>query len=772
MNLLKIFQKTAPKAKTNKAILTDVLPGYSSLFEETRLTPSAVKVAIETWRTDGEIQDLSNLFDLFMDSDDNLLSCVRTRKATLKRAIYSFTASMPQQKKDYFTTLLDANLSSWIDTFMESKLCGFHFNQIMYDYRDGMYWPAELLEYSNLDLRKKNRKLELYEKGRVVELAPYKFISILYRRPTLHTLLKYYIFYSYALNNWAQFTETYGKPIRVGKYDSQITAEELSTLKAAIKALGTDQGVVISKETEIEFIDYASKDKSQNLYETLCKFVTDRITRAILGQTLSTQEGDTGSYAQAKVHNEVRKDIAEEDIADLRRFLNVICGYADAVNFGGSGIELWLASVSPVDLEKRIVIDEKLRAMGLPISQDHFYDTYEVDRPEKGQELMPERTAAPAVPNSSQITTRLITNSDTPAGVAKSLAKMQKEIRALKSLKALQEYRPRWFISEFGARLASDAVKSYVVGRKAKKANSYSLPDIEFEWDDGSIAAANSLRNQSYIIAGVRTSAQIQELAAEAAGAIEGGMSFSDFMSEAVLKGFEPTNPYHLKTEFETAKRASESMGRWAEIEADKDIFPYLKYVTMQDDLVRDEHRVLDGIVAPVDDSFWSENYPPNGYNCRCETEQLTAAEGESDPGLEIPRGDANLDPTFKTNPGRTLKLPSNAPDFYGQYADEASTSLNRSSAPITNSDLPAGALKDVSGYPVKLRDDEADKTVKALQKPSEIWHQNGRISYVARDKDAVRVIITERGRVIEATEYSGETYRNEGRTGFNEYGL
>ena len=54
-------------------------------------------------------------------------------------------------------------------------------------------------------------------------------------------------------------------------------------------------------------------------------------------------------------------------------------------------------------------------------------------------------------------------------------------------------------------------------------------------------------------------------------------------------------------------------------MERQKDVFPYWRYQTMEDDRVRPEHAALDGIVLPADHEFWQHHYPPWNFGCRCQ---------------------------------------------------------------------------------------------------------------------------------------------------------
>lgn len=772
----------ATKLATKVSI--DAMPGYHDLFVEDAITPAKIKAAMDAYRRDGKLQGLSNIMDLLLDSDDNLQSKILVRKAPLKRAGWSFATELPKERLEFWNNLISRNLNAWVDEFIEGKLYGWQFQQIMYQFDGQLYLPAELLTYSNLDLRKAKKRLTIWDKNAPLELPDYKFISILYRRPALHSLLKYYVFYAYALNHWAQFVETYGKPPRIGKYDPLSTPKEVEVLKSAVKALGTDQAAIISKNTEIEFKDFAGKDSSRTLYESLCAFVTSRVTNAILGQTLTTEQGDTGSYAQAKVHDTVQDDIMESDLADLAEFVNTILRYTDAVNFGGTGPEVYFEVFKPTTLTERILIDEKLVSLGLEIAEDHFYDTYNVNRPGKGQKTLkrftpwdpaPEETDGQDQQSETPPVEQHANAADAPAGIAKLLSQLQAELRACKNLKELRAFDRAKYARQIGDDMASQVISAYVDGRKRRKANS-GLPVIRFEWDDGSIATANAFRSQTHIISAVRIGESFKALWDQAADIIESGGSFVDFIASAVLSGFAPDNPYHLRTEYDTAIAGAQMAGRWAEIEADRDLFPYLRYVTMRDEKVRDEHIILDGTVAAVDDVFWLENTPPNGYNCRCDVEQLTESEAEKDPQLTAPRGTLNQPDEFKQNPGKTDTLSSDAYQKLWEYAESVIDRLGNSEpGPLANAELKVGdIIQDVLNYPVILNSPNSavvlDEVVKTLSSPAEIWvYDKFSATYLRRTDEGILSVTTRKGKVIDVNIATDD---NEYRRGIKIYGV
>lgn len=119
-------------------------------------------------------------------------------------------------------------------------------------------------------------------------------------------------------------------------------------------------------------------------------------------------------------------------------------------------------------------------------------------------------------------------------------------------------------------------------------------------------------------------------------------------------------SPSRLETIFRTNMQSAYAAGHWQEIEAQKDIAPYLMYDAIDDFRTRPLHASWDRTVLQVDHPWWQSHYPPNGWNCRCGVIQLSVEELEAlgmKPDVEVP----NDGEYTWTNPrtGEKVKVPN-----------------------------------------------------------------------------------------------------------------
>lgn len=117
---------------------------------------------------------------------------------------------------------------------------------------------------------------------------------------------------------WLAFADKFGSPTAIGKYPANHPNAEAyrDALLSAIGKIAQEAGVAIPEDTAIEYLE-ATRGSTVSVYEGLSEFMNSEISKAMLGETGSTdQGGGGGSRARDEVGNSVRISIAKFD-ADL-----------------------------------------------------------------------------------------------------------------------------------------------------------------------------------------------------------------------------------------------------------------------------------------------------------------------------------------------------------------------------------------------------------------------------------------------------------------------
>jgi SPP1 gp7 family putative phage head morphogenesis protein len=125
---------------------------------------------------------------------------------------------------------------------------------------------------------------------------------------------------------------------------------------------------------------------------------------------------------------------------------------------------------------------------------------------------------------------------------------------------------------------------------------------------------------------------------------------FADFKADC-LEINQQYNVDYLRTEYNQAIASSQMAAKWSEFDPSSQI----RYDTVGDDRVREEHVALDGITRPVNDPFWDDHYPPLDWNCRCSTTELDG-DAPSTADLDLP-GLPEAAEGFRENVGKTGQI-------------------------------------------------------------------------------------------------------------------
>ena len=179
--------------------------------------------------------------------------------------------------------------------------------------------------------REDGRTLRLLDEAdsyRGIDLAPYKWMvhvprlkaGIPIRGGLARLAAIAYMVKAYTITDWTAFAEVFGMPLRLGRYGEQASEDDIHKLITAVANLGTDAAAAIPDSMRIEFIEAGNRQGGAELFERLAEYLDKQVSKAVLGQTMTTDDGS--SQSQAKVHDEVRGDILRSDARQLEDTLN------------------------------------------------------------------------------------------------------------------------------------------------------------------------------------------------------------------------------------------------------------------------------------------------------------------------------------------------------------------------------------------------------------------------------------------------------------------
>jgi len=136
-------------------------------------------------------------------------------------------------------------------------------------------------------------------------------------RAGLHRALVWpFLYKAYALGDFAQFLETYGLPIVVGKYHQGASADEKASLLRAVTALGHDARAIMPADMALE-IQKVAADGGGTPHLALMDWCERAISKAILGGTLTSGTEANGNRALGEVHNDIRRDLRDADARQI-----------------------------------------------------------------------------------------------------------------------------------------------------------------------------------------------------------------------------------------------------------------------------------------------------------------------------------------------------------------------------------------------------------------------------------------------------------------------
>lgn len=200
-----------------------------------------------------------------------------------------------------------------------------------------------------------------------------------------------FLFKNYAVRDLAEFLEIYGLPLRLGTYGTGATDKDKASLLRAVVNIGHDAAAIIPKGMEIDFKNAATGDNKS--FDAMIGLMERSMSKAILGGTLTSSEGQHGTQALGNVHNEIRKDLRNGDAKQIAAtlkaqliypLLKINKGLADPRRCPS----LVFDTQEPEDLKLIADAMPKLVDMGMQITVKHAHEKLKIPMAAAGEAVL------------------------------------------------------------------------------------------------------------------------------------------------------------------------------------------------------------------------------------------------------------------------------------------------------------------------------------------------------------------------------------------------
>lgn len=214
-----------------------------------------------------------------------------------------------------------------------------------------------------------------------------------------------FLFKNYAVRDLAEFLEIYGLPLRVGTFGPSATKEDKAALLRAVVGIGHDAAAIIPEGMLIEFKEAAKGDNKT--FDAMINLMEQTMSKAVLGGTLTSGEGQHGTQALGEVHDKLRHDLRDADARQLQASLTRQLIYPIlAVNKGLSDISRCPRLVFDVqeaeDLKLYSDAVPKLVGVGMRVPVAWAHDKLKIPQPANGEAVLAAPGTAPVTPQGGQ----------------------------------------------------------------------------------------------------------------------------------------------------------------------------------------------------------------------------------------------------------------------------------------------------------------------------------------------------------------------------------
>lgn len=321
-------------------------------------------------------------------TDSHLSGEEKKRIGAVRNKPWVLTGGPEGPRKEIDDLLWRLNVRDIISQIMKGVARGFRVMEIVWESDGNRTWPKKIVGKPNeaFAFRASDNALMMITRNNIsgVPVEPYKFLVAQNEADEENPYGEGYLdkcfwpitFKRGGVKFWMRFIEKYAGAFAIGKVPRNTKTEDKDQLLDSLYDLIQDACAVIPNDGSVEIIEAAGKSASAEIYEKLSDWADKQISKAILGQTLTADIGDKGSYAASNTHYKVSEDIGKDDATLVQSVMNELIGWIWEINFGGVD-RPWFSLVAPQDLMLDLTErDLKLSQTGCKFTSKYFVEKY------------------------------------------------------------------------------------------------------------------------------------------------------------------------------------------------------------------------------------------------------------------------------------------------------------------------------------------------------------------------------------------------------------
>lgn len=202
---------------------------------------------------------------------------------------------------------------------------------------------------------------------------------------------QYVIYKRGGYGDWSQFAEMFGMPFRELSYDDYDEATR-AKLEQAMEDWGAAGYLIKPKGAELTLHDTGGSTSSSDVYDALISKCDAAISKVILGNTLTTEQGDIGSQALGQVHKDAEGEKNESDKLFILSVLNT--RFRAVLKRFGFNLQGGLITYEGLETDWARLKDKwdviSAIRQEVPVDDDYIYDEFPIPKPDNYEQMKEE----------------------------------------------------------------------------------------------------------------------------------------------------------------------------------------------------------------------------------------------------------------------------------------------------------------------------------------------------------------------------------------------